>query len=98
MASIARPIAGSIALGALLAVLGGCGMSSLSSGIGSGWFGSGKSSDSGSVDQDKLLAAAKTEGSDGGSGDVAYGCPRFTVWSRDGYITVYEAGKVGDGL
>jgi hypothetical protein len=100
MASIARPIAGSIALGALIAVLGGCGMSSLTSGIGSGWFGgSSKSSDSGSVDQDKLLAAAKTEsGGGGGSGDVAYGCPRFTVWSRDGYITVYETGRVGDGL
>jgi hypothetical protein len=75
-------------------------MSSLTSGIGSGWFGgSSKSSDSGSVDQDKLLAAAKTEsGEVGGSGDVAYGCPRFTVWSRDGYITVYETGRVGDGL
>jgi hypothetical protein len=74
-------------------------MSSLTSGIGSGWFGSSKSSDSGSVDQDKLLAAAKTEtGSIGGSGDVAYGCPRFQVWSRDGYITVYETGRVGDGL
>jgi hypothetical protein len=72
-------------------------MSSLTSGIGSGWFGSGKSADSASVDQDKLLAAAKT-GSIGGSGDVAYGCPRFQIWSRDGYVTVYETGRVGDGL
>ena len=30
--------------------------------------------------------------------DRAYGCPRFQVWSRDGYVTVYEPGKVGDGL
>lgn len=54
----------------------------------------------GSVDQDQLLAAAKTEtGSLGSFGsDVAFGCPRFQVWSRDGYVTVYEAGKVGDGL
>jgi hypothetical protein len=74
-------------------------MSSLTSGIGSGWFGSGKAADTGSVDQDKLLAAAKTEtGSVGTSGDVAYGCPRFQVWSRDGYVTVYESGRVGDGL
>jgi hypothetical protein len=95
MASVARPIA----FGALLAVLGGCGMSSLTSGIGSGWFGSGKSADSGSVDQDKLLAAAKTgTGPISDSGDVAYGCPRFQVWSRDGYVTVYETGHVGDGL
>jgi hypothetical protein len=95
LASIARPVA----LGALLAMLGGCGLSSLTSGIGSGWFGSGKSASAGSVDQDKLLAAAKTEtGSIGGSGDVAYGCPRFQIWSRDGYVTVYETGRVGDGL
>jgi hypothetical protein len=100
MASIARPIASSLALGALVAVLGGCGMSSLTSGIGGGWLGGGggKSADA-SVDQDKLLAAAKTEtGSVGGGGDVAYGCPRFQVWSRDGYVTVYEQGRVGDGL
>jgi hypothetical protein len=74
-------------------------MSSLTSGIGSGWFGSSKSTESGSVDQDQLLAAAKTEtGSVGGFGDVAYGCPRFQVWARDGYVTMYEPGHVGDGL
>src|SRR5262245_57362387 len=51
------------ALGAALAALAGCGMSSITSGIGGGWFGSGKSADAGggSVDQDRLLAAAKTE-------------------------------------
>jgi hypothetical protein len=95
LVSVARPIA----FGALLAALGGCGMSSLTSGIGSGWFGAKKSTEAGSVDQDQLLAAAKTEtGSVGGFGDVAYGCPRFQVWSRDGYVTIYETGKVGDGL
>jgi hypothetical protein len=97
LVSVARPIA----FGALLAALSGCGMSSLTSGIGSGWFGSKNSaaSDAGSVDQDQLLAAAKTEtGSVGGIGDVAYGCPRFQVWSRDGFVTIYEAGRVGDGL
>jgi hypothetical protein len=98
MASRAGPIAGSLALGALLAMLGGCGMSSLTSGIGSGWFGGGGKSGDASVDQDKLLAAAKTQGGAGGSGDVAYGCPRFQVWSRDGYVTIYEPGRVGDGL
>ncbi|MBO0763957.1 MAG: hypothetical protein J2P50_05135 [Hyphomicrobiaceae bacterium] len=95
MVSAARPIA----VGALLAALSGCGMSSLTSGIGSGWFGSGKAADAGSVDQDQLLAAAKTEtGSLSGFGDVAYGCPRFQVWARDGYVTMYEPGHVGDGL
>jgi hypothetical protein len=90
------------AFGAALAALAGCGMSSITSGIGGGWFGSGKSADAGggSVDQDRLLAAAKTETASLGSfgGDVAFGCPRFQVWSRDGYVTVYEPGKVGDGL
>jgi hypothetical protein len=96
LASIARPVA----LGALLAVLGGCGMSSLTSGIGGGWFGSDKSAGSASVDQDQLLAAAKTDNGslDSISGDVVHGCPRFQVWSRDGYVTVYEKGRVGDGL
>jgi hypothetical protein len=96
VASIARPVA----FGALLAVIGGCGMSSLTSGIGGGWFGGSQSTEAGSVDQDLLLAAAKTETGSIGSfgGDVAYGCPRFQVWSRDGYVTVYEPGRVGDGL
>jgi hypothetical protein len=75
-------------------------MSSLTSGIGGGWFGDKKSTEARSVDEDQLLAAAKTEtGSVGsGFGEVAYGCPRFQVWSRDGYVTIYEPGKVGDGL
>lgn len=94
-------IARHVAFGAALAALAGCGMSSITSGIGGGWFGGGNAADAGggSVDQDQLLAAAKTEtGSVTGFGDVAYGCPRFQVWSRDGFVTVYETGRVGDGL
>jgi hypothetical protein len=78
-------------------------MSSLTSGIGGGWFGSKKSTDTevGSVSQDQLLAAAKTDSSGnlaGFAGGVAHGCPRFQVWSRDGYVTIYEAGHIGDAL
>jgi hypothetical protein len=29
---------------------------------------------------------------------VSYGCPRFQVWPRDHDLTIYEAGRVGDGL
>jgi hypothetical protein len=89
-----------VAFGAALAVLGGCGMSALTSGMGGGLFGGGKkATGAASVDQDQLLAEAKTEtGSVGVFGDVAYGCPRFQVWPRDGYVTIYEAGRVGDGL
>jgi hypothetical protein len=85
-----------------LAGLGACGMSSLTSGIGGGWFGNKKSTTTevGSVTEDQLLAAAKTDaGTVGGFvGNVAHGCPRFQVWSRDGYVTIYEQGRVGDAL
>jgi hypothetical protein len=77
-------------------------MSSLTSGIGGGWFGSKKSTNTevGSVNEDQLLAAAKTDSGSlaGIGGTVAHGCPRFQVWSRDGYVTIYEQGKVGDAL
>ena len=46
-----------------------------------------------------MLAAAKTDsGTLAVGGEVAHGCPRFQVWSRDGYVTIYEQGRVGDGL
>lgn len=76
-------------------------MSSLTSGIGSGWFGAKKSTEADvGVSQDKLLDAAKGDAGSvvGAGGAVAYGCPRFQVWARDGYVTVYEAGRIGDGL
>ena len=77
--------------------------SSLTSGIGGGWFGGGEKAktEAGSVSEDQLLAAAKTDsGTTGSLGgvDLALGCPRFQVWSREGYVTIYEPGKVGDGL
>jgi hypothetical protein len=94
---------GSCALALVLAgALAGCSMSSLTSGIGGGWFGGGEKAKTevGTVSEDQLLAAAKTDGGTTGSLglDVAHGCPRFQVWSREGYLTIYEPGKVGDGL
>ena len=82
--------------------LGGCGMGSLTSGIGGGMFG-GQSKQSGSnspVNAESLLAAAKADGPAAGAaaGDIAGGCPRFSIWGRDGQVTVYEPGRVGDGL
>jgi hypothetical protein len=83
----------------LIAGLGGCGMSSLTSGIGGGWLGGGQDNAKAQVSQDQLLAAAKTEtGETSSLGEVAHGCPRFQVWSREGYVTIYEPGRVGDGL
>lgn len=96
----ALPRIAAVALAA--GMLGGCGMSSLTSGIGGGLFGGqdkSKSAESTGVNQDQLLAAAKTEtGSTSSLGEVAHGCPRFQVWSREGYVTIYEPGRVGDGL
>ena len=86
-------------LAVLIAGLGGCGMSSLTSGIGGGWFGGETKSEVGSVSQDQLLAAAKTDvGASSSLGEVAHGCPRFQVWPREGYVTIFEPGRVGDGL
>src|SRR5262245_11941731 len=77
-------------------------MSSLRSGIGGGLFGGKKSTNSevGSVSEDQLLAAAKTDTGNlaSVSGEVAHGCPRVQVWGRDGYVTIYEQRRVGDAL
>ncbi len=98
LASLAKLLAFAL----LFSALGACGMSSLTSGIGGGLFGGKKStkSDVGSVSEDQLLAAAKSDtGSLAGvSGEAAHGCPRVQVWGRDGYVTIYEQGRVGDAL
>lgn len=89
------------AFAGLLGTLSACGISSLTSGIGSGWFGGKKSTDAGvsSLSRDQLLKAAKADtGTLSNVGSVSFGCPRFQVWGRDGYVTIYEAGRIGDGL
>ncbi len=77
-------------------------MSSLTSGLGGGMFGSSSpKTDVASVSEEQLLAAAKsTEGTTGSTsiGEVAAGCPRFVVAPRDNNITFYEPGRAGDGL
>ena len=81
---------------------GGCGMSSLTSGLGTSVFGSSPSSktDVQKVSEDQLLSAAKA--GDGTAPDAinadAGGCPRFVVGARDNNLTIYETGRVGDGL
>jgi hypothetical protein len=90
-------------LGLSICALGGCGMSSLTSGLGGGMFGSSsQSSEISSVSEDQLLAAAKSSDPNAtGStsvGEVAAGCPRLVVAPHDSYITFYEQGHVGDGM
>ena len=88
---------------AVACALGGCGMSSLTSGLGGGMFGGSSSkSDVASVSEDQLLHAAKAnDPSSTGStsvGEISAGCPRLLIAPRDNNITLYEAGRTGDGL
>ncbi len=101
-APVARIFAAAL-ISAPVAVLGGCGMSSLTSGLGGGMFGS--SSDNtqvSNVSEAQLLDAAKSgDPSSTGStfvGDVDAGCPRLVIAPHDNYITFYEVGHVGDAL
>lgn len=87
---------------ALVAPLAGCGMSSLTSGLGGSLMGSSSKSASSEVSEEQLLSAAKAgDTSTTGStnvGEVAFGCPRLSLASRDNNITFYEPGRAGDGL
>lgn len=77
-------------------------MASLTSGIGGGMFGGNGSAKSSNqpLTQEKMLTAAKADGNGamGFGGDLAGGCPKFLVWPRDHHVTIYEAGRAGDGL
>ena len=84
--------------------MAGCGMSSLTSGLSGSVFGSSSATpaktDVQKVSEDQLLSAAKA--GDGSApaaiSSEAGGCPRFVVGERDANLTIYEAGRVGDGL
>ena len=99
-----RPVARGILVAASLSALalGGCGMSSLTSGLGTSVFGASSTakSDVQKVSEDQLLSAAKA--GDGTAPEAisaeAGGCPRFVVGQRDNNLTIYETGRVGDGL
>lgn len=94
-----RAIARLAVVAGVSAAIAGCGVSTLTSGIGGGMFGGGsKSSEAKGVSEDQLLLAAKSDSGDGGGAEVAHGCPRFVVWPRDNNLTIYEQGRVGDGL
>jgi hypothetical protein len=84
-------------------LLGGCGLPSLTAGLGGGLGGTGQQSAAQveTVSEEQLLSAAKAEVTGGGvqsSPGVSPGCPKFEVWPGDNNVTIYQEGRIGDGL
>lgn len=51
------------------------------------------------VNEARLLEAARADNGGQVSIETAItGCPKFSVWTRDRLLTVYDVGRVGDGL
>jgi hypothetical protein len=99
----ARPMfIGTLAASFTAALVGGCGLSTLTSGLGGGVFGgsSPKQSQAAGVNEEQLLAAAKQDTAQTlpAGGEISHGCPRFNAWPRDNNVTIYETGRVGDAL
>ena len=89
--------------GILTVLAGGCGLSSITSGLGSSIFGSSSSEPAAppAVNEEQLLSAAKSAGDNPVSpavGEIAHGCPRLSVPPRGSHLTIYEDGRAGDGL
>jgi hypothetical protein len=90
--------------GLLTVLTAGCGLSSLTSGLGNSIFGSSstQSSESPGVNEEQLLSAAKSSAADGTAssavGEIAHGCPRLSVSPHGNHLTIYEDGRAGDGL
>lgn len=88
--------------GTAIAVLAGCGLSSVTSGLGGGVFGGSSTAKPqvSAVTEAELLTAAKSDGGATGSTELqlSHGCPKFQVWSRDNNLTIYETGRAGDAL
>jgi hypothetical protein len=103
-ALVAARCSARLCLCSLVAVLSaGCGISSITSGLGTSIFGSSSSQTTASpgVNEEQLLSAAKT--SDEGPvspvvGEIAHGCPRLSISPRGSHLTIYEDGRAGDGL
>ncbi len=83
----------------------GCGMPSLTSGLGSSILGGGSSQQTevAAVTEEQLLSAAKADGAAtaGGAlstGGIAHGCPKFVPMTREDNLTIYEDGRVGDSV
>jgi hypothetical protein len=78
--------------GMMTLLAGGCGLSSITSGLGSSIFGSSSSTTevAPGVNEEQLLSAAKSNGDQpvGGVGEVAAGCPRLSISPRGTNLTI----------
>jgi hypothetical protein len=95
---IGLKLAGICAAAVLAILLGGCSVSGLTS-----MFGSSTDEDTweASVSRENLLAAAKMASDTGVSADsvdTTYGCPKLLVPATGKQLTIYEIGRIGDGL
>jgi hypothetical protein len=96
-----RIIRNAATIAVLSTVLSGCGISAFTSGVGGSVFGSkpGEAQKIQSVTAEQMLTAAKSDSPLGlAESEVSHGCPRFSTAPRDKTVTVYEQGRVGDGL
>lgn len=89
--------------GLLTILVSGCGLSSITSGLGSSVFGGSPSqtADAPGVSEEQLLSAAKADQgttSTAAVGEISAGCPRINISPRDNHLTIYEDGRAGDGL
>ncbi|MEM1371610.1 MAG: hypothetical protein AAGG72_05200, partial [Pseudomonadota bacterium] len=94
---------GVVALSAF--ALSGCGLSSITSGLSNSVFGGGNNSSAqvSAVTEAQLLSAAKADvapssGPARVGSIVSAGCPKLSAPSPDNNLTIYEEGRVGDGL
>ncbi len=89
--------------------LSGCGLSSLTSGLGSSVFSSSSTPNPTNIDElteAQLLSAAKANATDNNSNvlttaalsTVSHGCPKVVVRASDNHMTIYEDGREGDSL
>lgn len=90
------------ALAVVSALVGGCGLSTMTSGLSGSMFGaaSSKPKKVDALTEAQLLSAAKAEYGAGGVdvGVVAHGCPEFAIWPANHHVTSYEDGREGDPL
>lgn len=86
----------------LIILLPGCGLGSLSGGLGSVLPGgsSPTPSQTSSVTEEQLLSAAQAGDSNPlfAGMEVSPGCPQFLPATQDNFLTIYEPGRAGDGL